>query len=121
MSLVFINYPLETFTPQSSGALATVIWECCRRAEREGIRPHVISRASKEAPFDWPNLTLFEWEERPTDPMRFRLARIERKLLGMRHLQYRLYAARVIQALRKKDLASLPLVLNNDPEMAVLL
>ncbi len=121
MSLVFLNYPLETFTPTSSGALATILWECCVRARQEGIEPVLVTRASKDRPFDWPNLLPVEWEEMPTTPLGLKMARVERKLAGYRHLQYRLYVARVFQTIRKNDLVSRPLVLLNDPEMAVLL
>jgi glycosyltransferase involved in cell wall biosynthesis len=121
MSLVFINYPLETFTPTSSGALATIIYECCRRAERQGVVPYVITRAGKEATFPWQNILPIDYEELPTNPLAFRYYRAERKLVGWRHLQYRKYALQVMGAIKKAGLERMPLVLLNDPEMAVLL
>ncbi len=121
MSLVFINYPLETFTPTSSGALATIIHECCRVAEHQGIRPTVVSRRSHDAPFDWNPLHLIDFAEPPTGGFPLFRARAERKLLQHRHLGYRLFIARVIQTLKKHDLTSRPLVLMNDPESAVIL
>ena len=54
MSLLFINNTLETFTPTKSGALATIIWECCRVAERQGRMPAVVTRACSISPFPWP-------------------------------------------------------------------
>jgi glycosyltransferase involved in cell wall biosynthesis len=119
VSLVFINYPLETFTPTSSGALATTIHECCRVAAREGIRPTVLSRRSQEASFDWDNLHLIDYADPPTGGLKLLHARAERKLLQHRHFGYRLFLGRVVQTLKKQDLASRPLVLMNDPETAV--
>ncbi len=121
MSLVFINYPLETFTPTSSGALATVIYECCRVAERQGIRPTVISRRSHEASFDWSDLHLIDYPDPPTAGFSLFQARAERKLLQHRHFGYRSFLRQVVQTLKQHDLASRPLVLMNDPEMAVYL
>lgn len=119
MSLVFINYPLETFTPTSSGALATTIYECCRVAEREGIRPTVLSRASKDAPFDWPDLHLIDYPDPPTGGLPFLQARVERKLFQHRHFGYRHFLNQVVAILKKHDLAKKPLVLMNDPETAL--
>jgi glycosyltransferase involved in cell wall biosynthesis len=119
VSLVFINYPLETFTPTSSGALATSIYECCRVAEREGIRPTVLSRRSHDAPFDWPDLHLIDFPDPPTAGLPFLKARAERKLLQHRHFGYRQFLNQVIDVLKKHDLASRPLVLMNDPETAL--
>ena len=119
MSLVFINYPLETFTPTSSGALATTIFECCRVAEREGKHPTVISIRSKDPSFDWPHLHLVDPSEPPADGIKLLAARAEKKLLQHRHFKYRLFLGRVVQTIKKHDLASRPLVLMNDPETAV--
>jgi len=33
---IVINNSIETFTPTQSGALATIIYECCRVAARNG-------------------------------------------------------------------------------------
>lgn len=121
MSLVFINYPLETFTPTSSGALATTIYECCRVAEREGARPVVLSRSSKDAAFDWPELHLIDYPDPPTGGLALFHARAERKLQQNRHLGYPQFLKQVIYLLKKHDLASKPLVLMNDPELALYL
>lgn len=121
MSLVFINNPMETFTPTSSGALATVIWECCRVAKQEGKYPYVITRTSPQARFPWPNTIALDYPEVPTNKIANKAMRAERKLTGWGHVRHRAYALRVEQALIKNDLTHLPLLLNNDPEMAVYL
>lgn len=121
MSLVFINYPLETFTPTSSGALATIIWECCRVAERQGKQPHVITRRSADGAFPWKNLHCIDYPAVPDNRILLKLVRAERKLTGWRHLRHRVYTLRVAQTIRQADLSHLPLVLINDPEMTVYL
>jgi glycosyltransferase involved in cell wall biosynthesis len=119
MSLIFINHPLETFTPTASGALATIIWECCRVAEKQGVRPRVITRSSPIARFDWPETTVLEYPPVPTQGPMLNAYRLQRKLTGWNHLRHRAYAVRVANAVRV--LPELPLVLINDPEMTIFL
>ena len=125
MSVVFINHPLETWTPTSSGALATIIWQCCRIAEREAGSqaelPWVITRGSEAARFPWAQTLVLDPPPLPTHPLAIKALRAERKLTGWRHLSHRAYAFRVMSALRKHNLADRPLVLINDPEMTVYL
>lgn len=121
MSVVFINYPLETWTPTSSGALATILWECCRAAQSRGHLPWVITRASAAPRFPWPQTIALDPPALPTHPLALKALRAERKLTGWRHLRHRAYAFRVTSALRRHKLLHLPLVLINDPEMTVYL
>lgn len=121
MSVVFINHPLETWTPTGSGALATILWECCRAAERRGRLPWVITRESAAARFPWPQTITLDPPALPTHPLALRALRAERKLTGWRHLRHRAYAFQVASALRRHRLTHLPLVLINDPEMTVYL
>ncbi len=125
MSVVFINYPLETWTPTASGALATIIWQCCRVAEREAggpaALPWVITRGSEAPRFPWAQPLVLDPPPLPAPPLALKALRAERKLTGWRHLSHRAYAFRVMSALRKHKLADRPLVLINDPEMAVYL
>ncbi len=122
MSVVFINHPLETWTPTSSGALATILWECCRVAERQGgDLPWVITRGSEAARFPWAQTLVLDPPRLPGHPLAVKGLRAHRKLTGWRHLRHRAYAFQVAQALRRSGLYTRPLVLINDPEMTVYL
>lgn len=118
---VFLNYPLETFTPTQSGALATILWECCRAARRTGVEPYVITRESPVPTFDWPRLVTIPYPKVFSRGVLFGLQRAERKLTGWRHLGHKAYAMRVLRALREAGLTEGPFVLLNDPEMAITL
>lgn len=119
MSFVFINNSAETFTPTHSGALATIIWECCRQAN--GAEPVVVTRNSDAAAFAWKKSLFLDFPTVPTNRLGVLLCRAERKVLGWRDLRQRSYAHRVLETVRKADLAGLPMLLMNDPEMLVLL
>jgi len=125
MSVVFINHPLETWTPTSSGALATIIWQCCRVAQQQAggqaELPWVITRRSEAARFPWAQTVVLDPPPLPAHPLAIKALRAERKLTGWRHLSHRAYAFRVMSALRRNNLADRPLVLINDPEMTVYL
>jgi glycosyltransferase involved in cell wall biosynthesis len=121
MSIVFINYPLETFTPTQSGAIATIIWECCRAARAQGIHPTVITRTSHAEIFPWLRTIEIDYPFVPVNRLVGRALRAQRRLAGWRHLRHRAYAARVARAIRKADLAGSPLILINDPETAIYL
>ena len=125
MSVVFINHPLETWTPTSSGALATIIWQCCRIAEGQAAGktdlPWVITRSSEAARFPWAQTLVLEPPALPKNALLLKALRADRKLTGWRHLRHRAYAFKVMSALRRNNLMDRPLVLINDPEMAVYL
>ncbi len=123
MSVVFINHPLETWTPTASGALATIIWQCCHVAQKEGQAqlPWVITRGSQAARFPWAQTIVLDPPPLPAHPLAVKALRAERKLTGWRHLSHRAYAFRVMSALRRSNLADRPLVVINDPEMTVYL
>jgi glycosyltransferase involved in cell wall biosynthesis len=121
LPLLFINNTIETFTPTASGALATIIWECCRVAERQGRRPAVISRACSIPPFPWPQTTFIDYPSVPTSQLGVLFHRADRKLTHWRHLRQREYANRVVEAIRSNGLLHLPMVPINDPELAVVL
>lgn len=121
MSLVFVSTWEETFTPTQSGALATVIYQCCRAAKAEGIEPFVISRTCRAAPYDWPHAILLEYPRIPdSGPLRW-LARAERKVFGWQHAGQRTFAARMARAIAENNLQHWPLVVLNNPETAILL
>jgi glycosyltransferase involved in cell wall biosynthesis len=119
MSVVLINYPLETFTPTQSGAISVWIWECCRTAE--SVEPVVITRRSAAASYDWRRTIFVDYPPIPADGWRGKMFRIQRKFTGWRHLGQRMYARRVWEAIRRNRLEEIPLVLMNDPETAIYL
>jgi glycosyltransferase involved in cell wall biosynthesis len=121
MSVVFINYSRETFTPTHSGAICTYIWELCRAAARAGASPQVVSLASTQPPYsDVPT----HFVAVPADPksyVPFKLLRLRRKLTGWQHIRQWTFAFRVAGAIVRDGLAGGPFVLHNDPEVAVVL
>jgi glycosyltransferase involved in cell wall biosynthesis len=119
--VVFINHSHETFTPTQSGAIATVVCECCRAARRSGETPVVISRRSDAAPFPDVEAVWLDYPPVPERGLAHKLFRLQRRLTGWRHLRQQAYGARVVRALRDHGLQDRPLVLHNDPELAVLL
>jgi glycosyltransferase involved in cell wall biosynthesis len=121
MSVVFVSTWEETFTPTQSGALATVIYECCRAARVEGCEPFVISRNCNAAPYDWPRAILLDYPSIPTSGPRWWLARMERKIFGWQHAGQRAFAHRMAQAIADNKLQKFPLVVLNNPETAILL
>lgn len=121
MSIVFINNPLETFTPTCSGALATIIWECCKVARSEGLSPTVITRTSQAATFDWPHTVCIDYPQIPQNSLAIRALRMQRKLTGWDQLRHKAYAVRVEQAIRRIPDSGAPLLLINDPGMAIFL
>jgi glycosyltransferase involved in cell wall biosynthesis len=119
--MVFINHSHETFTPTQSGAIATVLCESWRAAQRCGEPPVVLSRRCAAAPFpDVPAIWL-DYPPVPASGLAHKLFRLQRKLTGWRHLRQQAYGARVVCAIRRHGLQDRPLLLHNDPELAVLL
>ncbi len=121
MKPVFINHTIETFTPTQSGAIATHVWECYRAAGRSSDAPVVISGRSAAAPFPEVQATWLDYPPVPERGLFRKLYRIQRKLAGWRHLRQQAYGARVVRAIRQAGLQDRPLILHNDPELAVLL
>ena len=121
MSIVFINSTGDTFTPTHSGAISTWIWEVCRTASQEGVRPLVISRSSHAAPHPWPETVFVDYP--PLRPFRGagRLFELQKRVTGWGHIRQGIYAEGVARAIRRAGVEDLPLVLNNDLELAVYL
>lgn len=120
-SVVFINHTHETFTPTQSGAIATHVCECYRAARRSGDTPVVISARTCAAPFSEVATLWLDYPRVPEGALAHGLFRIQRKLDGWRHLRQRAYANRIVRAILAAGLQHLPLILHNDPELAVLL
>ena len=121
MSILFINNAFETFTPTQSGAVATHIWECTRAAKKSGIEPFVISRRCEAEPYPMENLILLDYPSLPEGRLTNKVLRAQRKLTGWRYLREGAYAGRLAEAIRKAKLQDAPMVLHNDPELAVFL
>jgi len=121
MKLVFLNSPLGTFTPTHSGAIATIIWELCRRAQSQGIEPVVMSRSSEIEPYCGVQTFFVDYPPQPAGGPALFMARARRKIAGWTHLRQSTYARRVAAALREHGLLDHRVVMFNDPEMAVFL
>jgi glycosyltransferase involved in cell wall biosynthesis len=122
MSAVLINSTSDTFTPTKSGAIATCVWELCRAAGRaSGVEPWVITRSTDAAPYDWRKTILLDYPRIPRFRGAFRLLDAQRRLTGWGELRQKAYAVRVAGTIRKAGLEGLPMILNNDVELAVFL
>ena len=116
MQFVQINNSSETFTSDASGAIATHIWEVCRRVDE---RPLVISQSSSGATYEGVDVELLPaWPQR-VQGWRELPRRLMRKLTGWREAEQRNHAKNVVRVLKRRGLTSGRLLLHNDPEMAV--
>ena len=121
MNPVFINNTAETFTPTQSGAIATHIRECCIAAMRQKFEPVVISIRCAAEPYRDVKTILLDPPHIPQNRFLVKLLRAERKFTGWRHLRQRMHAENVEQAIRNAGLYYRPMILHNDPELAVFL
>jgi glycosyltransferase involved in cell wall biosynthesis len=121
LSLVFISSAEETFTPTQSGALATIMYECCRAAKKEGALPFVVVRRSPVQAFDWPNTIFVDYPNIPDAGPIWWLGRLERKIFGWQHPGQRAFANRMAKAVAANQLQQFPMVVLNNPETAILL
>ncbi|MGA3170990.1 MAG: glycosyltransferase family 4 protein [Chthoniobacteraceae bacterium] len=121
MNPVFINNSVETFTPTQSGAIATHIHECCRAAVLRDTEPVVISIRCGAEPYSDVKTVLVDPPRIPQNRILVKLLRAERKITGWRHLRQRAHAIKVERAIRENGLERHPMILHNDPELAVFL
>ncbi len=121
MSFVFINCTAETFTPTKSGAISTCLWELCNCAQKDGVEPWVITKTSPAEPYPWPKTILLDYPHIPRNRVLSKLYYIQRDLTGWGHVRQKAYNLRVAAALQRNNLQHLPLLLNNDIELAVFL
>jgi glycosyltransferase involved in cell wall biosynthesis len=121
MSVLFINCTGETFTPTRSGAISTWIWEVCCAAQRDGAEPWVISRDVDAEPHPWKQTVLLDYPWIPNfrGTGIGRLLEMQKKAGGWGHIRQKAYIEKVLKAIRAGGLEKLPMVLHNDPEMAV--
>ena len=121
MTFVFINCTAETFTPTRSGGICSWVWEHCRSAQKDGVQPWVITKTSPAEPYSWPNTVLIDYPQVPTNRVLSKLYYVQRDLTGWGHVRQKAYNLRVAAAIQKNKLDKMPLVLNNDIELAVFL
>jgi glycosyltransferase involved in cell wall biosynthesis len=121
MSIVLISSPQGTFTPTHSGAIATVIWECCRSAASTGEQPFVIARRASVPAYSWKNTVLVDYPKDPGNLVTRAMARLDRRVTGWTYINHRRYAVRIANAIAGSNLQKSHLVVSNDPELAVML
>jgi glycosyltransferase involved in cell wall biosynthesis len=121
MSFVFINCTAETFTPTRSGGICSWVWGLAQVAQREGIEPWVITKTSPDAPYPWPKTLLIDYPVIPRNRVLSKLFYLQRDLTGWGHVRQKAYNLRVAAAIQRDGLHHLPLLLNNDIELAVFL
>lgn len=122
--LIFINCSGESFTPTTSGAISTWIWEVCQAAKRDGSFPAVFSRGGASEPWPWNPLTVIPFPDIPW-PWRFRgggrALGYWQRLLGWRRPMQAGYFSRLVGALKTAGHSKSTLFLQNDLEAAVVL
>lgn len=121
MKICFINCTAETFTPTKSGAIATWVWELCRVAQGQGLKPLVITRSHPAKPYDWPHTVFLDYPFVPSDRIFNKLVRLQKKIAGWTHARQLLYMRQVARAVSDAGMQDGCLILNNDVEMAVFL
>jgi glycosyltransferase involved in cell wall biosynthesis len=95
----------------------------CQAAKKEGIEPLVITRTSDAKPYDWPRTIFLKYPWIPSfrGSGIGRLIKIQQRMSGWGHARQKDYASKVVRAIRIADAGDLPMVLQNDPELAVYL
>ena len=95
----------------------------CRVAEKEGVRPLVITRNSDVQPYSWARTVFLSYPWIPSfrGTGIGRLIKIQQRLTGWGHSRQGTYARRIVRAIRRSGGEKLPFVLQNDPELAVYL
>ena len=121
MSFVFINCTAETFTPTRSGGICSWVWELSRSAQKDGIQPWVITKTSPAEPYPWPKTVLIDYPHIPQNRLLSKAYYVQRDLTGWGHVRQKAYNLRVASAIIKNGLQEMPLLLNNDIELAVFL
>jgi len=125
MDVVFINTTLESFTPTKSGAIGTWIWEVCQAALKDGVEPLVISLRDNADPYPWKNVVFLSY---PRHDFNTGLKRVLRKVFvlqarlgGWYHMRHPAWVRRVGDAIEHAGAQESALILQNEPQMAVVL
>lgn len=125
MSMVFVNTTLESFTATKSGAIGTWVWEVCRAAKRAGSDPLVISLRIDAEPYPWKNTIFLDYPRHDFNEGWKRVLRkafvMQTKLGGWYHMRHPAWCRRVGDAIERAGAQNMPLVLQNDPQLAVVL
>ena len=125
MNVVFINTTLESFTPTKSGAIGTWIWEVCQAAKRDGVEPLVISLRDDAEPYPWTKAVFLDYPRHDFNEGWKRILRkvfvLQAKFGGWYHMRHPAWARRVGDAIQRAGAANSALVLQNEPQLAVVL
>jgi glycosyltransferase involved in cell wall biosynthesis len=125
MSVVFVNTTLESFTATKSGAIGTWVWEVCRAAKRGGSEPLVISLRIDAEPYPWKNTIFLDYPRHDFNEGWKRAIRkafvLQTKIGGWYHMRHPAWCRRVGDAIEKAGVQGKPLILQNDPQLAVVL
>jgi len=121
MSFVFVNCTAETFTPTRSGGICSWVWELCRSAQKGGVEPWVITKTSPDPPYPWPKTVLLDYPHVPRNRVLSKLVYLQRDLTGWGHVRQKAWNLKIAAALVRENLQGLPLLINNDIELAVYL
>ncbi len=121
VTITLINSISDTFTPTHSGAIGTWHWEICQCAAKEGIEPLVISKTVGIEPYNWPNKVMIPYPTGISIKGAGRIYKVQQKLTGWGHIHQKAYNIKVAQAIRDKRVEKQPMILHNDPELAVFL
>ena len=119
MSVVFINCTGETFTPANSGAIATWVYELSRAAEVDGRRPLVITRSSPHPQYDRPGTVYLDYPRLEWARVMRKFFHLQERFAGWQHPRHRKWFESIVGAIEKAGAANMPMVLSNDPELAV--
>ena len=117
--IVLISSPRGHFSPIASGAIATWLYEVARAAQNEGYAPLVVARHAPYPPYEKIAARFVDYPREPQTPPTLKIARAFRKIGGWPHVGQRTYARRVAQLLKNESLLEVPIVINNDPELAI--
>ena len=125
MNVVFINTTLESFTPTKSGAIGTWIWEVCQAAMQDGVKPLVITLRDDAEPYPWKNTVFLKYPRHDFNTGWKRILRkafvLQAKYGGWYHMRHPAWVRRVIDAIEQAGATRSTLVLQNEPQLAVVL
>ena len=119
MKAVFINNSEETFTPARSGAICTVLHEVALRTMVTGNSPVVITRGAAVPPYQDVPVLLFRPPRLPKNALSVLAMRAQRKILQYRNFRHGAYIRRVAAIIRQHTLNRDPMIVSNDPDLAV--
>jgi len=119
MKLVFVNYTTEKFSPAGGGSVSTYLWQMCRAAKKSGVEPWVVSCRHDRPPYAWPRTIYVDPPALPSSRPGLWMRRAQRKLSRWPHIQHRVYADRVGDALASAGLSDACIIFQTDPEMAI--